>query len=245
VNRTLTPVATGIRRALFGAGIGLLAESALAQPAGDGAVDEVVVIEQALDRYRVEDSGLTKLTESIRDTPQSMALLSKEMLEDRGLTSLNDALRNVPGITLGAGEFSWQGNNPSIRGFNSRDDMYLDGLRDFGSYPRDPFNLESVEVLLGPSSVLFGRGSTGGAINQTMKQPQRDRLTTLGLNVGTDETVRATADIERLLGDTSAFRLNVLAHDGEVTNRAAEVKRFGLAPSVALGLGTDTQATFS
>ncbi len=104
-----------------------------------------------------------------------MAMLTKEMLDDRGLVSLNDALRNVPGITLGAGEFSWQGNNPTIRGFSSRDDMYLDGLRDFGSYPRDPFNLETVEVLLGPSSILFGRGSTGGAINQATKQPQRER----------------------------------------------------------------------
>lgn len=85
--------------------------------------------------------------------------------------SLDDALRNVPGITLGAGEFSWQGNNPFIRGFSSRNDMFLDGMRDLGSYARDPFNLESVEVLLGPSSMVFGRGSTGGVINQSTKKP--------------------------------------------------------------------------
>jgi catecholate siderophore receptor len=103
-------------------------------------IDEIVVTEEALDRYRVEDSALSKLSESIRDTPQSMAMLTKEMLDDRGVLSLNDALRNVPGITLGAGEFSWQGNTPTIRGFSARDDMYLDGLRDFGSYPSDPFN---------------------------------------------------------------------------------------------------------
>jgi catecholate siderophore receptor len=245
----VNPVAAAIRRVLVGAGVGLLAPHAFAQPAPSrNGVEEIVVVEEALDRYRVENSGLTKLTESIRDTPQSMALLSKEMLDDRGSLSLNDALRNVPGITLGAGEFSWQGNNPTIRGFNSRDDMYLDGLRDFGSYPRDPFNLESVEVLLGPSSVLFGRGSTGGAINQTTKQPQREQLTSLHLNLGSDETVRATADFGRplaLLGDTSAFRLNVLAHEGEVTDRAAKIERFGLAPSLTIGLGTDTQTTFS
>lgn len=247
----VNPLTVAIRKALVGAGagVGLLVPQAFAQQTGNrDAIDEVVVIEEALDRYRVEDSGLTKLTESIRDTPQSMTLLSKEMLDDRGLMSLNDALRNVPGITLGAGEFSWQGNNPTIRGFSSRDDMYLDGLRDFGSYPRDPFNLETVEVLLGPSSVLFGRGSTGGAINQATKQPQREQLTSLALNVGSDETVRATADFGRplaLLGDTSAFRLNVLAHDGETTDRAAKIERFGVAPSLAVGLGTDTQATFS
>ena len=115
------------------------------------SIDEVVVVEEARDPYRVEDSALSKLSESIRDASRSIATLSKELLDDRGATSLNEALRNAPGITLGAGEFSWEGNNPSIRGFSARDDMYLDGLRDFGSYPRDPFDLESVEILLGPS----------------------------------------------------------------------------------------------
>ena len=207
-----------------------------------------MVIEEAGDRYRVEDNSMSKLSESIRDTPQSMAMISKELLDDRGVTSLNDALRNTPGITLGAGEFSWQGNNPTIRGFSARDDLYLDGLRDFGSYPRDPFNLETVEVLLGPSSILFGRGSTGGAINQVTKQPLRERLTSMALNVGSDDTVRATADLSRpvaLLGDTGAFRLNALAHRGEVAERnGARMERFGIAPSLSVGIGTDTQATF-
>ena len=93
------------------------------------------------------------------------------MLKDRAVTNLNDALRNVPGISLGAGEFSWQGNNPTIRGFLARNDMFLDGIRDFGSYYRDPFYLQSIEVLQGPASILFGRGSTGGVINQTSKMP--------------------------------------------------------------------------
>jgi catecholate siderophore receptor len=246
LRRSLQPLAVAIRRGLVGAGAGLLVPAVLAQPAPAARdIDEVVVIEDAPDRYRVEDNTLSKLTESIRDTPQSIATLSKELLDDRGVTSLNDALRNAPGITLGAGEFSWQGNNPSIRGFTARDDMFLDGLRDFGSYPRDPFNLESVEILLGPSSILFGRGSTGGAINQVSKQPSLAARTALAVNVGSDDTVRATADIDRpvaLLGDAAAFRLNGLAHRGEVADRnGARTERFGLAPSVSFGIGGDTQ----
>jgi catecholate siderophore receptor len=123
--------------------------------------------------------------------------------------------------------------------------MYLDGLRDFGSYPRDPFNLETVEILLGPSSILFGRGSTGGAINQVTKLPLRDALTNVSVNVGSDYTVRGTADIGRpvsLFGDTAAFRLNVLAHSGEVANRdGASTERYGVAPSFSFGIGTDTR----
>ena len=173
--------------------------------------------------------------------PQSIVTVPRELIDDRGATSLNDALRTVPGITLGAGEFSWQGNNPNLRGFSSRNDMFLDGMRDFGSYPRDPFNLESIEVLQGPSSMIFGRGSTGGVINQASKRPMLDSLTSVSFNGGNDETMRATADIARplpRLGSGAALRVNAMAHQGEVAGRdVVETERYGIAPSLALGLG--------
>ena len=211
--------------------------------------EEVIVTEERQEAYRVDQSALSKLTENLRDTPQSIKELTSALLEDRGATSLNDALATVPGITLGAGEFSWQGNNPSIRGFGARDDMYLDGLRDFGSYPRDPFNLETVEVLLGPSSVLFGRGSTGGAINQVSKRPQLTAQNQVNVDLGSDETVRATLDTNlplARLGNGAALRVNALAHSGEVADRiGAKSKRFGLAPTLALGMGNPTEVTLS
>lgn len=217
------------------------------QPEGGQPVEEVIVVGQDLDGG--DGSAIYKFTEPVRDTPQSITSLSSQLLDDRNLTSLNDALRMVPSITLGAGEFSWQGNNPSIRGFNARDDMYLDGLRDFGSYARDPFNLEQVEVLLGPSSVLFGRGSTGGAVNQISKRPSLESLTSINANIGSDRTVRGTMDIARpvpRLGDAAAFRINMLAHSGEVADRdGAEAERYGVAPSLAFGLGTATELTLS
>ena len=239
-----------MRPLLTGASIGLVAQAAFAQPPaadrGSRPADEIVVTESPPPSYRVEDNSLSKLTESIRDTPQSIATLSRELLDDRGATSLNDALRNVPGITLGAGEFSWQGNNPTIRGFSARDDLYLDGLRDFGSYARDPFNLETVEILLGPSSVLFGRGSTGGAINQVTKEPHRESATDLAVNVGSDSTVRATADLSRGFGESAAFRLNLLAHEGDVADRdGARSQRWGVAPSLAFGIGSATSVLLS
>src|SRR5262245_56472657 len=97
----LSPVAAAIRQALVGASVGLLIPQAFAQSPGTrGGIEEVVVTEEALDRYRVEGSALSKLSESIRDTPQSITTLSKELLDDRGITSMNEALRNVPAITL-------------------------------------------------------------------------------------------------------------------------------------------------
>ena len=98
-------------------------------------------------------------------------------MEDQGVTAVREALRNVPGISLAAGEAGAQGDSLTLRGFNARNDFYLDGMRDFGSYYRDPFNLNEIEVLKGPASILFGRGSTGGVINQVSKQPQLAPIT--------------------------------------------------------------------
>lgn len=172
--------------------------------------------------------------------------LSEELLRERGVDSLNAALRTVPGITLGAGEFSWQGNNPSIRGFSSRNDMFLDGIRDFGSYSRDPFNLESIEVLMGPSSMLFGRGSTGGVINQVTKKPGDEERIAMNINVGNDSTLRGTIDANRPLGENAAFRINLMAHRSEVADRdVTEAERYGIAPSLAVDLGSATRLTLS
>lgn len=244
-------LAGAVAQALVGGSIVLgdsrpaLAQEASGEPGNQQAVEEVVVIGQTRDT--LEESSLNRFTEPLRDTPQSITSVSADVLDDRMITSLSDALRTIPSITLGAGEFSWQGNNPNIRGFNARDDMYLDGLRDFGSYARDPFNLEAVEVLLGPSSMLFGRGSTGGAINQVTKKPRLDTITDLSVNVGSDQTLRTTMDVVRPLArDGAAFRFNLLAHTGEVAGRdGAETERYGFAPSLALGLGSSTELTLS
>jgi catecholate siderophore receptor len=127
--------------------------------------------------------------------------------------------------------------------------MFLDGIRDFGSYSRDPFNLEQIEVLQGPASVLFGRGSTGGVINQASKIPSLSGFVAGTVTGGTDLTRRATVDIDQPLPDLraeTAFRLNAMLHAQSVAGRnAAKQSRFGLAPSLALGIGTPTRLTLS
>lgn len=225
----------------------LLGGGPLLLPAVHAAeVEEVLVVDRQSDAYRLDQSTLGKLTEPLRDTPQSITTLTDALLDDRAAMSLNDALRNVPGITLGAGEFSWQGNNPTIRGFSSRNDMFLDGMRDFGNYDRDPFNLEAVEVLMGPSSMVFGRGSTGGVINQSSKRPLEETLRSLHLNVGNADTRRAELDVNQPLSDTAGLRVNLLKHEAGVASRdAADVDRVGGAASLALSLGSATELTLS
>jgi catecholate siderophore receptor len=234
---------TLISRLLVGTGSSLLV--AIPLQAAE-TIEEILITDRQRDSYLLEQSTLTKFTEPLKDTPQTITTLSAQLLDDRAAMSLNDALRNVPGITLGAGEFSWQGNNPNIRGFSSRNDMFLDGLRDFGSYDRDPFNLQSIEVMQGPSSMVFGRGSTGGVINQASKTPFDESLRALHVNIGNAATRRVTVDVNEPLTERVAARLNLMKHEGGIPARdGAHADRYGIAPSLSVQLGSATALTLS
>ncbi|HXI31099.1 MAG TPA: TonB-dependent siderophore receptor [Vicinamibacterales bacterium] len=190
--------------------------------------------------------GTPKFTETLRDTPQSIDVVPSEVLSQQGVTTLRDAVRNVAGISLAAGEGGAQGDNLTIRGFTARNDIFIDGMRDFGSYYRDPFNQEQVQVLKGPSSVAFGRGTTGGVLNQATKTPQHERFVGGTASFGTDMTRRATLDLNQPLGDNAAFRLNLMGTMSNVAGRdVAENGRVGVAPSLSLDLGSSTRLTVS
>lgn len=195
------------------------------------------------------DVSMAKFTQPLLDTPQTVSVVPAFVTKAEGVSTLRDTLRNVPGISLAAGESGAQGDNMTIRGFSARNDIFLDGIRDFGSYFRDSFNYEQVEALEGPAGVEFGRGSTGGIINQESKVPAMDRFAHVEAQFGTDRTRRITVDLNAPLADTlggSAARLNVMAQQGGVAGRdVAEVRRFGIAPSVSIGMETPTRATLS
>ncbi|MHB1022359.1 MAG: TonB-dependent siderophore receptor [Acidobacteriaceae bacterium] len=191
--------------------------------------------------------SLSRYTEPVLDTPQSISVVPQWVMQQQNATTLRDTLRNVPGISLAAGEGGSQGDNLTIRGFSARNDIFLDGMRDFGSYYRDSFDYEEVDVLQGPSGVTFGRGSTGGIINQETKHPEPQPFIHVGTEFGTDLTRRMTADINEPLPELApgaAFRFNLMADDGKIAGRdIAENRRFGIAPSLALGMGTPTRFT--
>lgn len=208
------------------------------------------------DTLDVSGGGTTltssKYTEPLRDIPQTISVIPKSVIEEQGATTLRDVLRNVPGLTVAAGEGGAPaGDNLTLRGFSARNDVFIDNARDLSPQARDPFNLEQVEVVKGPASAFSGRGSTGGTINLVSKAPSILPFYGFTLNFGTDETRRATADLnlplEQLgLGKRTALRLNLLAHESGVAGRdVVENKRWGIAPSIAFGLGTQTRLTLS
>ncbi len=193
--------------------------------------------------------SMPKFSQPLLDTPQSVAVVPQFILQDEGVSTLRDSLRNVPGISLAAGEAGAQGDNLTLRGFTARNDIFLDGIRDFGSYYRDSFNYEQVEALEGPAGIEFGRGSTGGVINQESKIPQATPSIDVQTQFGTNLERRVTADINQPLpeiGKGTAFRLNAMVDESGVAGRPfAEIRRFGLAPSVTIGLNSPTRFTLS
>ena len=208
-----------------------------------------VTVEAAASAYKTDNAASPKFTAPLLDTPQTVTVVPKKVIEDQGATSLRDVLRNVSGISLSAGEGGTpNGDNLSLRGYNARTDIFIDGQRDVGGYFRDSFNLEQVEVIKGPSSAYSGRGGTGGSINLISKTPTLEISRHAAVSVGTADLKRITTDINQPLDigvEGAALRLNFMAQDSGVADRpTVENNRWGFAPSLALGLGTPTRVNF-
>lgn len=223
--------------------------SAQEQATPDATLPKVSVEAEDPTSYRVQESSLSKIAVPLLDTPQTITIIPQSIIQARNATTLRDALRNTSGITFQAGEGGGGlpgDQNFSMRGFNSRSSLFADGIRDPGSYARDTFFIQQVEVAKGPAAVLGGRGATGGLVNQVTKTPHADSTSDFDVSAGTDDYVRATMDLNQPFGGSMAGRLNLMYDDGDVPGRdVVETSRWGVAPSFAWGLGTDTGLTLS
>jgi len=190
--------------------------------------------------------SIQALTQSIQQTPQDINLVPKQVLEDQGVASLQDALKNVPGVTLNAGEGGSHGDSINLRGFPASDDFFLDGMRDTGFYTRDDFNLDAIEVYKGPASTLFGRGSTGGVVDQVSKSPRLGGFEDGSITLGTNNEVRGVADVDIPLGDDAALRIDGMGMRANVTDRDFVLnQRWGIAPTLKIGFSGPTTFTLS
>lgn len=197
------------------------------------------------DGYKTEAASSPKLTQPLRDTPQTITVIPSSVIKEQAATTLRDVLRNSPGITFQAGEGGGGlpgDQNFTMRGFSSRNSLFIDGVRDSGAYARDSFNLESVEVIKGPNGSIAGRSATSGAVNQVTKMPHAGDSQDYSLAFGSEQYKRVTADTNLDLDDSLALRLNAMYHDAEVSNRdVVENKRWGFAPSLAVNVSPATR----
>ena len=181
-----------------------------------------------------------------QDIPQSIDTIDKQELVQQNLTLVQDALRNVPGVTLNAGEGGAHGDSINLRGLSIPDSFFLDGVRDIGQYQRDTFNSDSISVLFGPGSAVFGRGSTAGVINSVSKQPSLAPLAAISVSAGQADWWRGTGDFNLPINATTAARLTLMdQHNGVMERDQVLYRRWGVAPSIAFGIDTPTRLTLS
>ncbi len=225
------------------------------KPSGDGeTLGEVTVTAARGSAYNPQNVQSQKFTAPLVNTPQTVTVIPQAVYQQQAATNLADVLKNTPGITYNAGEngFVSGASNFNMRGFESSNNVFVDGSRDHGNNSRDIFNVESVEVAKGPAADN-GRGTAGGYVNLVTKTPGLESFYAGTASYGFDETeadsrFRTTLDINQAVANSplqgTAFRLNALFQEGGVVGRDyAENNAWGIAPSVAIGLGTDTRFT--
>jgi catecholate siderophore receptor len=170
--------------------------------------------------YKADRLSSSKFTQPILNTPRSVTVLTKEVLEDKNATTLKDALRSTAGVTLGTGEGGNAfGDRFFIRGFDVRNDIFVDGVRDPAVSIRENFFTEQIEILRGPASTFAGRGTTGGAINIVTKQATNRNFYDSDMTLGTDNTKRITLDVNQVITPTFSVRLDAMGQGANVAGR--------------------------
>lgn len=184
---------------------------------------------------KASETSIGKGKQAIRDIPQSVTVMTERLLDDRNLDDFREVLRTTAGVTFQAGETGEE--DIRLRGFSlgQAGDIYVDGLRDAPLIERDTFNLDRVEVLKGSASMLFGKGSTGGVVNQVSKQPFLLDQHEVNTTIGTGKELRVTGDFNLKTGDDAALRINAMFQNAD--NKGATDNKRGIAPTYRWGIG--------
>ena len=186
-------------------------------------------------------SSATRTATALRDVPQSVTVVTQELMKDQLMQSVGDVVRYVPGVSAHAGE-----NNRDdvvIRGNRSSADFFVNGVRDDVQYYRDLYNLERIEALKGPNAMIFGRGGGGGVLNRLVKEPLFRPLHSAAVELGGFDHKRATTDLNTRLGGSAAARLNGMFERSGSFRNGVDLERSGINPTLTWAPRTATKLT--
>lgn len=175
----------------------------------------------------VKKTGITKGQQDLKDIPQTVTVMTEKLMDDRNMDDFREVMKSTAGVTFQAGETGEE--DVRMRGFSlaQAGDIYVDGMRDAPLIERDMFNVDRVEVLKGSASMLFGKGSTGGVVNQVSKQPFLMDQSEANLTVGNGNSRRLTVDFNLHTDQSEALRINGVMHEAD--NWGAQVDKKGIA----------------
>jgi catecholate siderophore receptor len=208
----------------------------------EATLSEVVITGVAESNYGIKHSKTAMKTDTLlRDTPQAITVITKELMRDQAMQSMADVIRYVPGIVTAQGE----GNRDTavFRGNSSTADFYVDGIRDDVQYYRDFYNIESVEALKGANAMIFGRGGSGGVINRVSKQADWSGVREASLTMGSWGNRRLSTDLGGEIDSTLAVRVNAMVEDSDSYRQGVHVKRSGINPTLAWRAGSNTNVS--
>jgi catecholate siderophore receptor len=182
-----------------------------------------------------------KTDTALIDLPQSLTVITQDLIKDQNMQSISDTVRYVPGVGTAQGE----GNrdNPIFRGSSSNADMYVDGIRDDVQYFRDLYNIERVDVLKGPNAMVFGRGGSGGLINRASKMADWSNTREMNVQFGSFDKYRLTGDIDHALNDSFAVRLTSLWENSRSYRDGVDAARWGVNPTLSWRPSDQTKVT--
>ena len=220
---------------------------ALAQQTETKTLAPVIVTEQAegKDTLRATSTSIGKGKQELRDIPQSITVVTEKLVDDRNLDTLKDVLHNTAGVTFQAAEGGEE--DIRLRGFSlaTTGDIFLDGIRDPAFYDRDTFNMDRIELLRGSASMLFGRGSTGGAVNQVSKQARLIDENEVTTTLGSHNYQRVVGDFNIKTGDDAALRINAMATKADNNGAGSSIDKNGIAGNYRFGIGSTDEFSAS
>ena len=192
--------------------------------------------------YANSTSVATKTNTPLINIPQSISVLTKDFIQDNNFQSLTEVTRYVPGVAIHQGE----GNRDElvIRGVDSSANFFVNGFRDDIQYFRDLYNAQSVEILKGPSALIFGRAAGGGLVNRTLKEADWSNVREMTATVGSWGDRRITADLDHAFNPNVAARLNLLYEQSDTFRDFGHFERYGINPTVTFRTD-DTKVKFS
>ena len=236
----LLPLAAMMLASTIGAVTPALAQNAAAEKTlktvtvKDKAENDIA---EGKNSVRATETRIGKGQQQLRDIPQSVTVVTEKLIDDRNLDTFKEALKNTAGISFLAAEGGEE--DIRLRGFSlqATGDVFVDSVRDPAFYERDTFNLDRLEVLRGSASMLFGRGSTGGAVNQVSKTPRLMDEHQVDLTLGTHNHVRLVGDFNKRTSETAALRMNVMITQADNNGSGSALDKEGIAGAYRWGIG--------
>lgn len=192
--------------------------------------DQVIVTGERVAYASEHTTTATKTDTPLVDIPQSISLITRDLIDDQMMRSMADVVRYVPGVSMAQGE--GHRDAPVLRGNASTADFYVDGVRDDVQYYRDLYNAERIEILKGPNAMIFGRGGAGGVINRVTKTANFEPVEALTLQGGSFGFARGAIDLGAAFSDSAAGRLNAFYENSDSYRDFTGVERFGVNPTV-------------